>query len=47
MFGFNEKEMQEAEKLADLYDRMRKYARELDIRVVTATGRSLVRIKEM
>ena len=38
MFGFDEKEMQEAEKLADLYDRMRKYARELDIRVVTATA---------
>jgi hypothetical protein len=38
VFGFNEKEMQEAEKLADLYDRMRKYARELDIRVVTATA---------
>lgn len=38
MFGFNENEMQEAEKLADLYDRMRKYARELDICIVTATA---------
>lgn len=32
MFNFNEKEMQEAEKLADLFDRLRKYAREKNIK---------------
>lgn len=38
MFNFNEKEMQEAEKLADLFDRLRKYAREKNIKVVVATA---------
>jgi len=38
MFGFNEKEMQEAEKLADLYDRLRRYAREAKVKVIVATA---------
>lgn len=38
MFGFPESEMQEAEKLCDLFDRMRKYARDQKIVVVCATA---------
>lgn len=38
MFGFPENEMQEAEKLCELFDRMRKYARDKNIVVVCATA---------
>lgn len=38
MFGFNEKEMQEAEKLADLFDRLRKYAVDSGVHVIVETA---------
>lgn len=38
MFGFNEKEMQEAEKLADLFDRLRKYAVDTGVHVIVETA---------
>jgi hypothetical protein len=38
MFGISEEEMRETEKLADLYDRLRKYAREARVKVIVATA---------
>lgn len=38
MFGISEEEMREAEKLADLYDRLRRYARDAKVKVIVATA---------
>lgn len=38
MFGKSEKEMQETEKLCDLFDRMRLYAKRVNVPVIITTG---------